>query len=361
MDYICAECKHLQDAMNRLCDKCGSVRVVSIDALVALLEPIQLPSNPRLAALLEEPFAILDRAYMAHQPSLIVGMLSGGYDSATTTHVVAAWASARGLPFKVAHINTGTGVKEALLYVRDLCASFGWELLEYNARENVKADGMPDPQNYEDLVLAHGFPGPWAHRKMYSQLKERQIERIVREHKQSRKDCILLASGKRLQESARRMRTTQLDFERDGATLWANPIRHWSKDDVLDYKELVSIPNSIVVDTIHRSGECNCGAYAQPGELAELEMWFPETGCWLRDLERRVKEAGFPWGWEDAPPEWWGKILDMTADRWAAMTRREQLHALKGQSNMWEAFQELGNSPLCSTCDARWAELQEAA
>lgn len=308
-----------------------------------------------------EPYAILDRAYAAHRPSLIVGMFSGGYDSVTTTHLVASWAAARSLPFIVVHINTGTGIRETLEYVRATCAQFGWTLLEYNALDNVKSDGTPDPQDYAALVLEQGFPGPWMHHKMYSRLKQRAIERLIREHKQSRNDCLLLASGKRLQESARRMRTTTKDYERDGGMLWANPIRHWSKDDVLDYKELVGLPNSIVVDSIHRSGECNCGAYAQPGELTELELWFPETGCWLRKLERQVHAKGFPWGWEDAPPEWWGKLGDMTPERWAAMSRKEQLHALKGQTNMWEAFQQLGNSPLCSTCDARWEQVENLA
>lgn len=36
MNYICAECKHKQDAMNRPCDACGSVRVVAIEPIERL-------------------------------------------------------------------------------------------------------------------------------------------------------------------------------------------------------------------------------------------------------------------------------------------------------------------------------------
>lgn len=31
MNYICAECEHLQNAMSRPCDKCGSIRVVTVE------------------------------------------------------------------------------------------------------------------------------------------------------------------------------------------------------------------------------------------------------------------------------------------------------------------------------------------
>lgn len=303
---------------------------------------------------IQESYAILDRAWAEHRPRVAVAMFSGGYDSLATTHLTMTWAADRGYPAKVAHLITGTGIRETHDYVRQTCATYGWSLVEYDARQNVRADGTPDPQDYESMVLSYGFPGPWMHRKMYSRLKERSIERLIREHKQVLTDCILLASGKRRQESARRTRTTTLPHERLGARLWANPLIDWSKDDVLDYKALHGLPNNMVVDLLHRSGECNCGAFAQPGELDEMELWFPETGCWLRKLEARVKAAGFPWGWEEAPPEWWGKI-DMTPERWAAMTRTEQLQILKGQPNLWDALRdELGGSPLCSTCDARF-------
>lgn len=302
-------------------------------------------------------YAILDRAYAAHTPSRTFAMFSGGYDSLVTAHVTATWAMDRGYPFSVGHINTGTGIEETRDYVIATCLHYGWELKEYKAIENQKADGTPDPQDYAALVREHGFPGPWMHRKMYSQLKERQIERMIRDHKQRAHDCIMLTSGKRIQESARRMRTTTQDFEKLGGTLWANPIRHWTKDDVLDYKELHSLPNNIVVDWLHRSGECNCGAFAQPGELADIELFFPKTGCWLRQLEREVRAAGFPWGWEDAPPEWWKKIPGMTPERWASMNRKEQLALLKGQTNMWDSL--LGESPLCSSCDARFERTME--
>lgn len=310
----------------------------------------------QLSDLIDESYTIPDRAYAKYAPSLTVSLFSGGYDSVTVTHLASQWAEMHNYPFKVAHINTGTGIKETLEYVRSTCQLFNWELIKYNAREYIKSDGTPDPQIYEDMILEYGFPGPHMHSKMYNRLKERQIGRLIREHKQSSRDCIMLVSGKRKQESARRARNT-VEHEKDGGKLWVSPIMNWSKDDVLDYKQLHDIPNNIVVDLIHRSGECNCGAYAQPGELEEIEQWFPETGCWLRDLERQVRARGFSWGWNESPPEWWNVIPDMTPEKWMTYTRREQLMLLRGQSNMWDAFQDIGNFPLCSSCDYRWEHI----
>ncbi|MFE3583727.1 hypothetical protein [Streptomyces vinaceus] len=47
------------------------------------------------------------------------------------------------------------------------------------------------------------------------------------------------------------------------------------------------------------SGECLCGAYAKPGELDEIEFFYPETAAKLRALEEQASEAGIPackWG-----------------------------------------------------------------
>ena len=83
------------------------------------------------------------------------------------------------------------------------------------------------------------------------------------------------------------------------------------------------------------SGECLCGAYARPNELKEIELWFPETGKWLRDLERRVRAAGFPWGWDESPPKWW-----------SAMKKAKKY----GQSDAFKEEQDSEIQMLCTSC-----------
>lgn len=67
----------------------------------------------------------------------------------------------------------------------------------------------------------------------------------------------------------------------------------------------MKLPRNPFSPLIGVSGDCLCGAYARPGELAAIERHYPCMGKRLRALEERVREAGFPWGWESGPPAQW--------------------------------------------------------
>lgn len=261
-------------------------------------------------------YDILNAAIEQYAPSHVFAMFSGGYDSLVTAHITAQHPRFSGC----VHINTGTGIPETREYVYETCRAQGWPLKEYHG--NV--------DEYRAWVLAHGFPGPSMHNRMYNRLKDRGIAALVREHKQRRHDKIMLVSGVRAQESSRRMgyaRTVNIDPS-SSSRVWVNPIYYWSKDDVLDYRDDHSLPHNPVVDLLHRSGECNCGAFAQAGELADMTLWYPEVAAWIRDLESQVRAAGFPWGWEGGPPSWY---------------QAEQA----GQERLFDFM------PLCSSCEAQ--------
>ena len=57
---------------------------------------------------------------------------------------------------------------------------------------------------------------------------------------------------------------------------------------------------SDVAALLHRSGECNCGAYAAPGEREELQALYPEWfDATIGALEREAQAAGLAqcvWG-----------------------------------------------------------------
>lgn len=236
---------------------------------------------------------LLQEAIDLYNPSHVFGLFSGGHDSLTACHHAAQHPAFSGC----VHINTGTGLKETRDYVYATCERFGWPLKEYRALEDCG-------QSYEELVLKFGFPGPHGHGMMYQRLKERAVIMLTREHKQHAKDKIVLVSGCRSQESERRMGTTE-PIQHRGARIWVAIIHPMSKCEVNEYIAEHGLPRNPVVDLIHKSGECLCGAFAKKHELAELELWFPERAAEIRALEARVRERGFPWGWEDAPPRWW--------------------------------------------------------
>lgn len=225
---------------------------------------------------------LIDDAVAKYNPCAVLGLFSGGHDSLTAVHV-----AARHPRFDYAvHINTGIGVPETRDFVRSSAAKFNWDLHEYSA----KACG----QDYEKIVAQYGFPGPGQHSTMYIRLKERPLRVAMAQAKlgYKRNRTVLLISGVRFQESERRM-GYQEPVTKDGSKIWVNVINDWSKADCNRYLENNKVQRSPVVDKIHKSGECLCGAFAKPGELDELAFWYPEYAAYIRSLPAAGAHA---WG-----------------------------------------------------------------
>lgn len=242
----------------------------------------------------EEGRRIIEDAIEEHAPVAIFALFSGGHDSLTATHFAADVLGDR--LTGVAHIDTGIGIPETQQFVVDVCQQFGWPLKMYRAAENVQADGTPDPMIYDDIVVKHGFPGPGAHRTMYSKLKQRQVRRLVRDHKTQRSDRVMLITGVRREESKRRMGTTE-EVQTDGAQVWIAPMLYFTGSSQAEYMREHALPRNPVKDKLCMSGECLCGAFAKKGELKEIEFWYPEVGRRIRELEQRVQAAGHLTGW----------------------------------------------------------------
>jgi 3'-phosphoadenosine 5'-phosphosulfate sulfotransferase (PAPS reductase)/FAD synthetase len=156
--------------------------------------------------------------------------------------------------------------------------------------------------------VPQGFPGPGrgGHRAAYARLKERCVEDLVRTFKAERaggdrRACVALLTGARRHESRRRSMTQGVDgWRRKGGQLWVNPLNDWTNERMVAYRREHDLPQSDVAAILHRSGECNCGAFMAKGELEEVKAWF---GDWHRrtivPLEDAAREAGIPrcvWG-----------------------------------------------------------------
>lgn len=269
--------------------------------------------------LIEQAHDILNRALEDHNPTHVFLLTSGGNDSVVPLHLF------RDHPRVTAavHIDTGIRVPDVEPHVRRTCEAFSVPLLVYRAEENTRADGTPDPQRYGDIVTKHGFPGPAQHSIMYARLKQRQVERLVRDHKSRRGDRVALVTGVRKAESARRMGYVR-EVTRVGAQVWVAPVLNWRDADMALYREHYALPRNPVADALGMSGECLCGAFAKPGELARLEAHYPEVAERIKCIER---DSGCLWGWEEGPPAQW-------------------IEARRGQ----EAFDF---HPLCSSCIAK--------
>lgn len=240
-------------------------------------------------------FSVIHKALHDHEPVSVLALFSGGHDSLTATSV----AMRSGLATAVAHIDTGTGVPESSEFVEKVCEDEGWPLKVY--RPPLDEETGKRGAQYEWIVRNYGMPGPGAHGMCYQWLKERALRKIIRDHKTKRMQRVALITGVRSQESTRRMGHVE-PIQRLGAWVWIAPIHDWTKLDCTDYIKAIGLPRSPVVDLIHMSGECLCGAFARDGELQEIEMWFPGTAERIREFEEIARKNGKPCKWGARPP-----------------------------------------------------------
>jgi len=223
---------------------------------------------------------VLIDAIVEHEPSHVFALFSGGNDST----VLVSWAK-RTIGHKLdaaVFVDTGTALPGVREFVEAFCDNRGVPLLVYEAGDE-----------YDRMVLEHGFPGPASHRFAYVRLKERQIDALVRDHKTHPRDRIMLLTGVRRAESTRRMGTTA-PVKRDGSQVWVAPLIDWTNDDMRSYRERHDLEQSDVAALIHMSGECNCGAFAAPGEREEKRSIWP---VWWAERIAPLEEAtGTKWG-----------------------------------------------------------------
>jgi 3'-phosphoadenosine 5'-phosphosulfate sulfotransferase (PAPS reductase)/FAD synthetase len=249
----------------------------------------------------------LARAVERFSPIGVWGLFSGGHDSLSACFIASRHPLFKG----VIHANTGIGVEATREFVRRTCAEQRWPLLEYKAIENTNRFNKPDPMDYRAMVLRWGFPGPAGHGIMYTRLKLRALLRHEREHKASSRKSnprfVMYVSGQRSAESTRRMGHMSRDPEisTEERRIWVAPIHDWSKSHTAELIEFAGLERNFIVDLLHKSGECLCGAFAEKGELAELQMWKETRPAhdYIVRLQKEVIAAGHPWGWEDRPPE----------------------------------------------------------
>ncbi len=142
-----------------------------------------------------------------------------------------------------------------------------------------------------------GFPGRGQHGKAYSRLKERRIEEALRETKAGhpRTSAVLFLSGIRRSESRRRAKREPLNQR--GSAKFCNPLIEWSGLDMAGYRSHFDLPVSDVAALLHRSGECNCGAFARAEEERTLmrtfwPQWWAET---IEALEAEAEALGIRW------------------------------------------------------------------
>lgn len=246
--------------------------------------------------LLQESLDTYNQAVAQFQPYAVVLMLSGGTDSMTAAEVT------RTLNIKVdfvLHGHTGTGIRETLEFVRSVAHLYGEKYIEASAE-----------QAYEQYVLRKGFfgQGNTAHSYAYHILKRQRFQaalsKNIRFGKRGRN--ILLLNGARIHESGRRKHNLNKVYNVDPSVksnIWINLIHNWTTSACKVFLHDQKAPVNPVTQKLCRSGECLCGTMQTKAEAEEISFYYPEWGEWKKDLERRVREKGFNWGWGENMPK----------------------------------------------------------
>lgn len=236
----------------------------------------------------QDPDELVAQAREQYGPIASFALVSGGKDSSVLAHRMRDHYQC-GM-----FIDTGTAMNGVEAFVQEYMDWLGKPLLIYRAKDA-----------FDKLVLEHGgFPGPAGHGRAYTRLKERQIEALVRDFKTGwkRTDKVMLLTGKRRAESARRSKTTK-GIETRGGQLYVNPLMDWTARDMWAYRIEHKLPESPVAALLGMSGECGCGAFADDGEWEMRCQIDPAWGERIKRLQERAMEAGVracQWGGYDA-------------------------------------------------------------
>ena len=244
---------------------------------------------------LEGPEDWIEKAKGKHDPIRTFCLFSGGSDSLVLAH------RCRDHYDELVHIDTGTAVPGVQDHVRQCAQDLGKPLRilahDFDAYRLLVLGGTDSKgKRWEPF----GFPGPAQHGPAYIRLKERMLERLLREAKEGhpRNSRVLALSGIRQAESARRAKRHPIT--RRGSLVFVNPLIEWTNEDMADYRAEHDLRLSDVAALLHRSGECNCGAYADGEEREMLASLWPD---WfdrrIGSLEREAEAMGLShcrWG-----------------------------------------------------------------
>jgi 3'-phosphoadenosine 5'-phosphosulfate sulfotransferase (PAPS reductase)/FAD synthetase len=265
-----------------------------------------VPISRQLAEAVRASHAILDEALNqisaeGNELTAVCVLFSGGHDSTALLHLMRERAT------HAVHINTGIGIPQTRDFVHTTTQAAGLPLIEVHP-----------PDSYDDLVLGNvcarsgrhagqpiwrGFPGPAGHHFMYDRLKDRPLRQVrSRFIHTPRTQRLVFLSGMRRSESARRRRNAKA-IDRVGSIVWVCPLIGWTTPILHAYQRTHAVPRNEVADLLHMSGECLCGSFARPGELAEIGFWFPDTARRIHRLQAQVRARGISaCRWGQRPP-----------------------------------------------------------
>jgi DNA (cytosine-5)-methyltransferase 1 len=152
----------------------------------------------------------------------------------------------------------------------------------------------------------------------YGRLKDRPLSYFGHQRKAEGVQRVLLASGVRNDESVRRMKVhgarARTHYDSSNGLWWTNPI-FWANDrEKAAFIERYEVPKSRASQLIQMSGECLCGAMANPGDVRLLQRYYPSMWREIEFYQWFARKVGKHCEWGVTPKAVGGQAQE--AQRW---------------------------------------------
>lgn len=229
------------------------------------------------------------------------GLCSGGKDSMTACYIAHKYRPLNGIVTVDTTIGVFKVVNGKKIYVALEAAKKFADLL------GIQHIIIKPKKSFKEYVQKYGMPHPGQHNAVYRELKWKPMVKFVRSRKGPKGEYydVVFISGVRILESKKRFisaKPTQVDPTVKRMRFVA-PIIYWDTETVIKFIQEKQFPKSDSYNTLHLSGDCLCGAYAEKGESELISLFYPECGRYIAECEKQAnKDHKGKNGWGNNTP-----------------------------------------------------------
>lgn len=233
----------------------------------------------------QTPNQIMDEAIKVYELDSLYVLFSGGKDSVCVADFIA-----KNYPkqFKgVVFTNVGLGAQETRKFVIDYCKEKGWKLfLTWNVDEK---------RRFFNIVMREGFAYQGNHRQWMGMVKFQTWYYFMRDYVKPLGESAAFISGVRKKESFRRNKISKftkkpIDISAD--LIFIKPFLYKNGSQLWDYFIENKLKKTPVYEWLNRSGECYCGAFAEPWDLKLMETHDPLAYNTIKWMEKQIEIRG---------------------------------------------------------------------
>jgi len=232
----------------------------------------------------ETPKEIMDGAIEKYDLDTLYVLYSGGKDSVCVVHYIA-----KNYPklFKgTVFTNVGLSAQATRKFVLSYCKKMNWPLDMTWAHA--------DRERFYNIAMRWGFASPGNHRIWMGYLKQHTWYYFLKERIAEGKKCAFI-SGVRKKESDPRnkfRKYTKKPVDVNATQVYIKPFLYKNGIQLWEYFNKNELEKTPVYEWLNRSGECHCGAFAEPWDLQMLKIHDPFAFESIKWLEKEIDLHG---------------------------------------------------------------------